>query len=57
MMGQNILKVSYTGLLGLEIIIDVDFLKWDSQYLRLIHKLAILTKFVIYLMSVTKTLR
>ena len=56
-MGQNILKVSYTGLLGLGIIIDVDFLKWDSQYLRLIHKLAILTKFVIYLMLVTKTLR
>ena len=30
-MGQNVLGVSYNGLLGLGIMIDVDFLKWEDQ--------------------------
>jgi len=31
MIGQNVLRVLYNGLLGFGIIIDIDFLKCDSQ--------------------------
>ena len=42
MMGQNILGESYISLLGLKIMIDKEFLKCNSQWLRLIHVLVIL---------------
>jgi len=56
-MGWNNLRESYTGLFGLRIIIEVDFLKCTGQWLRLMHKLAILMKLVTHLESVTKILR
>ena len=55
--GQNVLRKLYTGLFGLGIMISVDFLKYNSQWPRLIHELAMLTKFVIYLELFTKILR
>ena len=39
--GQNDLGKLYESLLGLEIITVVDILKWDSQWHKLIHTLAI----------------
>jgi len=48
MIEQNVLEVLYISLLSLVMIIDVDVLKWDGQYPRLMHELAILTKFMIY---------
>ena len=47
----------YAGLFSLEIIIDVDFLKYEGQNPRLIQTFAILTKLVIYLLLVIRTLR
>jgi len=44
------------GLFSLEIIIDVDFLKYEGQNPRSIQTFAILTKLVIYLLLVTRTL-
>jgi len=40
-MSLNIFKVLYKALLGLEIIIDDDNLKCDSQWPKLIYALAI----------------
>jgi len=40
--GLNIFGVSYDSLLGLGIMIDVDVLKYDSQYPNSIHALAML---------------
>ena len=57
MIGQNILRELYTGLFGLGIIIQVDFLKCTGQWPRLMDELAILMKVVIYLEPVTKILR
>ena len=43
--GQTILSESYKVLLGLEIVIDINYLKYKDQYPKLIHMLAILIKF------------
>jgi len=53
--GQKILGVLYNDLISLGMIIDIDFLKWVSQTLRLMQKLAMLTKFVVYLLSLINT--
>jgi len=53
----NILRESYASLFSLAIIFDINFLKWNGQWPRLIYKLAILTKFVIYLELFTKILK
>ena len=42
MIGLNILGVSYEALLGLGMMIDMEILKCISQYLNLIHTLAML---------------
>jgi len=55
--GWNTLGELYTGLFGLEMMININFLKCNSQWLRLIYKLAMLTKFVIHLELFTKILR
>jgi len=52
-MGQNVLEVLYDSLLDFGIIIDVKFLKWEGQWLKLMHKFAILTILVIHLSSLT----
>jgi len=41
MMGLNVLGVLYNALLGLGMMMNIDSLKWDGQYLKLIHTLAI----------------
>ena len=56
-MGQNVFRELYASLLGLEIIIDVEFLKCKNQKPKSMYILVILMKFVIYLLSVTRTLR
>jgi len=40
MIGLNIFGMLYKGLLGLEMIINVDVLKYDGQYPNLKHMLA-----------------
>jgi len=57
MIGRNILSRLYEVLLGLEIIIDDDNLKCNSQYCKLIHILIILIKFFKYILSLMITLR
>ena len=47
----------YKALLGLEMMIDNEILKCDSQYPKLIHMLAILTKFFKHVSSLTIILR
>jgi len=42
----NIFRVLYEALLSLGIIIEVDILKYDSQYPKLIHVLVILITFL-----------
>ena len=54
---QNFLEVSYDGLLDFEIMINVDFLKWKGQYLRLIQEFAILMILATYLALSTNALR
>jgi len=44
--GLNIFGVSYEALLGLGMMIEVDILKCDSQYFKLIYVWAILIKFL-----------
>ena len=51
MIGLNDLGESYKDLLGLEIMTVVDFLKWDGQYPKLMHILAILIILFKQLMS------
>ena len=53
-MRWNVFEESYASLFSLGIIIDV---KCEDQKPKLIQVLAILIKFVIYLLSATKTLR
>jgi len=55
--GWNILEESYEALLGLGIIIDNNILKCGSQYSRLIHVLAMLTKFFKHISSLAIALR
>jgi len=55
--GQNIFGESYNTLLGFGMIIKVDILKCNSQWLRSMHILAILTILDRYLSSSTKTLK
>ena len=54
---QNIFEESYDALLGFEMIIKVDVLKYDSQWLRLMHILAILTILDRYLLLSITILR
>ena len=56
-MGQKILSELYTSLFGLGIMIDINFMKYKGQNLRLIQVLAMLTKLVIHLLLVIKNLR
>ena len=56
-MGQKILSKLYTSLFGLGIMIDINFIKYKGQNLRLIQVLAMLTKLVIHLLLVIKNLR
>jgi len=46
--GLNILEELYKALLGLEMMMELDFLKCNSQYPKLMHTLAILMKFLRY---------
>jgi len=47
MIGLDILEVLYEALLGLEMMIDIDVLKCNSQYPNLIYVLAMLiNKFI-----------
>jgi len=46
--GLNIYGVLYKALLGLGIMIEVDILKCDGQYSKLIHVLTILMIFLIH---------
>jgi len=55
--GWNILGESYKVLLDLRMMIDNDILKCDSKYSKLIHMLAMLTKFFKYILSLTIALR
>ena len=55
--GWKVLEKSYNSLLGLEIIIDIETLKRDSQWPNSIHVLAILISFQRYLTSLTHLLR
>jgi len=48
---------SYEALLGLEMIIDINILKYNGQYPKLIYMLAMLTRFFKYISSLTITLR
>ena len=48
-MGQKTLELLYDSLLGFGMIINMDFLKCNSQWLRLIYVFAILTILVMYL--------
>ena len=57
MIEQKVLNKLYAGLFGLGIMINIDFLKYKGQNLRLIQVLAMLMKLVIYLLSVIKILR
>ena len=52
-----ILELLYNSLLGFEIIIDMDFLKCNGQWLRLIYIFAILTILAIHLRLLTIFLR
>ena len=54
---RKVLEVLYDELFSLGIIIDVDFLKWVGQMLRLMQELAMLTKFVMYLLSLINTFK
>jgi len=56
-MRRNIFWELYASLFSLEIIIDVDFLKYKGQNSRSIQVFVILMKLVIHLLLVTKTLR
>lgn len=56
-MGWNILRESYKALLGLDIMIDNNNLKYDGQYPRLIYTSAMLIKIFKHLSSLTITLR
>ena len=50
-MGWNILRESYKALLGLDIMIDNNNLKYDGQYPRLIYTSAMLIKIFKHLSS------
>jgi len=56
-MGQKTLELLYNGLLGFEMIIDMDFLKYNGQWLRLIYIFAILTILAVHLRLLTIFLR
>ena len=55
--GQNIWVESYNVLFSLEIIIEMNILKWESQWPRLIQALTILTMFDRHLSPSIITLR
>jgi len=55
--GLKVFGELYTSLFGLEIMIDVDILKYKGQYPRLIYALVILIMFEIHLLLVIKILR
>ena len=48
MIGQKDLKESYIALLGLEMMIVIDILKWDGQCPKLIQALAISMNLLMY---------
>ena len=50
--GFKVFEELYTSLFGLEIMIDVDILKYKGQYPRLIYTLVILMMFEIHLLLV-----
>ena len=56
-MEQNILGESYDTLLSLWMIIENDFLKWDGQWLVLMHVFAILMILSRHLLFFTTALR
>ena len=51
-MGFKVFGELYTSLFGLEIVIDVNILKYKGQYPRLIYVLVILIMFEIHLLLV-----
>ena len=55
--GLNIFGKSYEALLGLGMIMEDNVLKYDSQWPKLIHILAILVKFLRYELLLIITLR
>ena len=57
MIGLDILEMSYEALLGLEMMIDVDVLKCNSQYPNLIYVLAMLINLLRHSKSLMISLR
>jgi len=57
MMGQKVLEESYDSLLGLEMIMNVETLKCNSQWPNSMHTLAILMNFLRYAASLIIFLR
>ena len=55
--GLNDLEELYEALLGLEMIMELDILKCNSQCPKLMHALAMLMKFFRYKLLLTITLR
>jgi len=54
--GWKALRESYDSLLGLEIIMDIETLKYDSQWPNLMHVLEILISFLKYVTFLTHLL-